>query len=183
MTRICLAHGAFGTPDDMAPWLEGLAARDLVVSPIALPRGRAERAVDAFAAQVPDEPRVVIGGHSMGGRAALLLAAGAGPSSGGTAARRHPVAGVVAMSFPLHPPRRPDPGLARAAHWPAVSLPVLLLSGDADPYARIDLLRDAVARLTDARLTVYPGLGHDLAAVREDALDRIARFAREVVTG
>jgi pimeloyl-ACP methyl ester carboxylesterase len=53
---------------------------------------------------------------------------------------------------------------------------VLLLSGEADPFARIELLRAAVPLLRQAELVTYPGLGHTLRPVLEDALDRTARF-------
>lgn len=177
MLQVWLGHGAWGSTASMAPWIDGIEARGLAAGAVTLPPGRAERAVSAFARQLPDQPGVVVGGHSMGGRVATLLAA-----VGGGQPRRHAVAGVVALSFPLHPPRRPDPTLARAAHWPAIGVPVLLLSGDADPYARIDLLRAAAGRLRFGRLVVYPGLGHDLTDVREDALDRIASFVRATAT-
>jgi pimeloyl-ACP methyl ester carboxylesterase len=55
---------------------------------------------------------------------------------------------------------------------------VLFLSGEADPFARIDLLRAAAKKLPDARLVTYPRLGHSLSRVLDDALDRIAEFAR-----
>jgi len=61
-----------------------------------------------------------------------------------------------------------------------ITCPVLLLSGEADPFARLDLLRSTVAQLADARLITYPRLGHSLRPVLDDALDRIAEFAREV---
>jgi pimeloyl-ACP methyl ester carboxylesterase len=64
----------------------------------------------------------------------------------------------------------------RTAHFPQVSCPVLLLSGDADPRARADLLRRAVERLPQATLHLYPGVGHGLRPVLPDALDRIAAF-------
>jgi hypothetical protein len=176
MARILLGHGAWGSPASMAPWVDGLAALGLEAAAVSLPRGRAERGIVPFAAQLPDGPGVIAGGHSLGGRVATLLAAG----GAAVPPRVYPLAGVVALSFPLHPPRRPDPSLARAAHWGGVHVPMLLLSGDADPYARIDLLREAAAQLPSAELVVYAGLGHDLASVREDALARIARFARAV---
>jgi uncharacterized protein len=184
MSRVMLGHGAWGSPASMAPWIDGLRLRGLDGGVVTLPPGAAGRAVPAFARQVPDEPDVVIGGHSMGGRVATLLAAAgpAGPDADGERPRQHALAGVVALSFPLHPPRRPDPALGRAVHWPAIEVPVLLLSGDADPYARIDLLRAASERLPSGRLVVYPGLGHDLTTVREDVLDRVAAFVREVAT-
>jgi len=172
MTQIWLGHGAWGSAASVAPWVDGLRGLGLDAHPVTLPRGRAERGIVPFAAQVPDVPGAIVGGHSLGGRVATLLAAGGSE----VAVREHALAGVVAISFPLHPPRLPDPTLARAAHFPLVTVPVLLLAGDADPYARLDLLRDAVALLPCAELVVYPNLGHDLAPVRDDVLARIGAF-------
>ena len=59
---------------------------------------------------------------------------------------------------------------------------VLLLSGEADPFARIDMLREAVGLLKSAELVTYPGIGHGLtrsATVFNDALDRVAALARQ----
>ena len=53
---------------------------------------------------------------------------------------------------------------------------MLLLSGDRDPFAKIDLLRREVRSLRNAELVIYPGLGHGLLPVREDAAARIAAF-------
>ena len=80
------------------------------------------------------------------------------------------------MSYPLHRPGEPAWD-ARSAHWPLIGVPVLLLSGESDPFARIDLLRTAVAeRLPHAELVTYPRLGHTLKPVLDDVLDRIAAF-------
>jgi uncharacterized protein len=183
MSRVLLGHGASGSPEAMAPWVEGLRALGVPADAVAVPRGRAERGILPFAEQVPDEPLAVVGGHSLGGRVATLLAAGVPPTRGTLPRRRHPIAGVVALSYPLHAPHQPDLTLARAVHFASIDVPVLLLSGDADPFARIDLLREAATRLPDGRLIVYPGLGHGLAPVREDALTRIAAFVRELGPG
>jgi pimeloyl-ACP methyl ester carboxylesterase len=64
----------------------------------------------------------------------------------------------------------------RTNHWPAIRCPVLLISGEADPFARIELLRAAVPLLRNAELVTYPKLGHTLKPVLDDALDRTARF-------
>ena len=64
-------------------------------------------------------------------------------------------------------------------HWPRITCPVLLLSGESDPFAEIGLLRRAVKRLPDASLVTYPGVGHGLGGVLEDALDRVASFVTE----
>jgi hypothetical protein len=55
---------------------------------------------------------------------------------------------------------------------------VLLLSGASDPFARLDLLRDAVGRLPSAELVTYPRLGHTLRPVLDDALDRVTAFVK-----
>jgi pimeloyl-ACP methyl ester carboxylesterase len=62
------------------------------------------------------------------------------------------------------------------AHWASIDCPVLLLSGEADPFARIELLRIAVQALPNAELVTYPRLGHTLRPVLDDALDRVAAF-------
>lgn len=59
-----------------------------------------------------------------------------------------------------------------------IACPVLLLSGEADPFARIGLLREAVTRLPDARLVTWPRLGHGLGPVLDEALDLVADFLR-----
>ena len=106
------------------------------------------------------------GGHSYGGRVASLAAAE--PDS--------PFAALVLFSYPLHPPGSPERTDARIAHWPSIRCPVLLLSGESDPFAKIDLLRAAVPRLANAELVTYPRLGHTLKPVMGDVLDRVAAF-------
>ena len=55
---------------------------------------------------------------------------------------------------------------------------MLFLSGESDPFARLPLLREAVARMPNAELITYPGIGHGLRRVLDDALDHVARFLR-----
>jgi predicted alpha/beta-hydrolase family hydrolase len=164
--RIFLGHGASGTAASMAPFVDGLRARGLDATAIDLPRRKAEEALPAFHAAVPLEADVVVGGHSFGGRVASLAAAEPGA----------PYAALVCFSYPLHPPGAPERTDARIAHWPAIACPVLLLSGESDPFARIDLLRAAVPRLPHGELVTYPRLGHTLKPVLDDVLDRVARF-------
>ncbi len=171
--EIVLAHGASGSAASMRPHVEGLRARGLDARAIDLPVRRAETAVDACAAAVgaPLADRV-IGGHSYGGRVASLLAARADPSP----------RGLVLLSYPLHRPGSPDREV-RTVHWTDLRCPVLFLSGESDPFARIDLLRAVVAeRLPDAELVSYPRCGHSLSPVLPDVLDRVAAFVRRVWT-
>lgn len=150
----------------MAPFVAGLRARGVDAVAIDPPRRKAEEAVPAFHAVVPAAGDVAVGGHSYGGRVASLAAAGPGA----------PYAGLVLFSYPLHPPGAPERTDARVSHWPAIRCPVLLLSGEADPFARIELLRTAVGLLEHAELVTYPRLGHTLKPVLDDALDRAAAF-------
>jgi predicted alpha/beta-hydrolase family hydrolase len=164
--RCYLGHGASGTAASMTPFVAGLQARGLTAQAIDLPKRKAEDAVPAFHLVVPTAADVVVGGHSYGGRVASLAAAE--PDA--------PYAGLVLFSYPLHPPGQPERTEARIAHWPAIRCPVLLLSGESDPFARIELLRTAVGLLPSAELVTYPRLGHTLKPVLEDVLDRTARF-------
>jgi predicted alpha/beta-hydrolase family hydrolase len=150
----------------MAPFVAGLRLRGIDAVAIDLPRRRAEDALPAFHKVVPSAADIAIGGHSYGGRVASLAAAE--PEA--------PYAGLVLFSYPLHPPGAPERTDARIAHWPAIRCPVLLLSGESDPFARVDLLRVVVARLANAELVTYPRLGHTLKPVLENALDRAAAF-------
>jgi predicted alpha/beta-hydrolase family hydrolase len=164
--RCYLGHGASGTAASMTPFVAGLQARGLTAQAIDLPKRKAEDAVPAFHLVVPTAADIVVGGHSYGGRVASLAAAE--PDA--------PYAGLVLFSYPLHPPGQPERTEARIAHWPAIRCPVLLLSGESDPFARIELLRTAVGLLPSAELVTYPRLGHTLKPVLEDVLDRTARF-------
>ena len=164
--HVYLGHGASGTSASMAPFVDGLRARGVHATAIDLPKRKAEDALAAFHLVVPSEPDVAVGGHSYGGRVASLAAAE--PDS--------PYAALVLFSYPLHPPGSPERTDARIAHWPDIRCPVLLLSGESDPFARIGLLRAAVPRLANAELVTYPRLGHTLKPVLDDALDRAAAF-------
>lgn len=186
--HVYLGHGASGTAASMAPHVDGLRRRGFAATAVELPKRRAEDAIEAFRSQIHDGTPIVIGGHSYGGRVASLLAAGV---TGGVAGRRQPVAStpgadgagpgedligaLVLFSYPLHRPGTPDLGV-RSEHFRTIRCPVLLLSGEADPFARIDLLRHAVRLLPEAELVTYPRLGHGLLPVLDDALDRMAAF-------
>ncbi|WP_229803823.1 alpha/beta family hydrolase [Litchfieldella qijiaojingensis] len=65
-----------------------------------------------------------LGGKSMGGRAASLLAA------------RDSAAGLVLCGYPFHPPGKPEK--TRLAHWPLLACPVLVMQGARDPFGGRD---------------------------------------------
>ena len=170
--KVWLGHGASGNAASMRPCVDGLQRRGIEAGAVDLPKRKAEDAVPAWRAAVPDGAGTVAGGHSYGGRvASLAAAAGAG------------YAGLVLFSFPLHPPGQPDRTDARIAHFPAIDCPVLFLSGESDPFARLALLREAVTRIPRASLVTYPRLGHTLQPVLDDVLDRVQAFVGSLEQG
>jgi predicted alpha/beta-hydrolase family hydrolase len=178
----------------MRPHVEGLRARGVDAHAIDLPKRRAEAAVPAYLGALaalpalPNGRRLVIGGHSYGGRVASLLVAGidlpgVGDPPTPSASRRAPVVdGLVCFSYPLHLPGQPEKGL-RTEHWPAVAVPTLILEGESDPFARIELLRGAVPLLPQGRLKTYPGLGHGLLPVLDEALDDLVAWLDDAGIG
>ena len=160
----------------MRSHVDGLEARGIAASAIDLPLRKAEAAVPVYRERTKglSDPtsRLIISGQSYGGRVASLLAA----------EDEAACAGLICFSYPLHRPGHPD-WQVRSAHWPSITVPVLLLSGESDPFARIDLLRLAIVeRLPQAQLATYPRTGHSLKSVLDDVLDRSAAFVRECET-
>lgn len=160
--KIVLGHGASGTAASMKPYVDGFKRRGLDATAIDLPKNNADRAVEVFMSQAGRD--VVGGGQSYGGRMASM------------AAVKADFAGLVLFSYPLHRPGFPDQ--LRTAHLSSIRCPVLFLSGDRDPFARIDLLKKWVKVVPRARLEVFPGQGHGLLAVLDQALDVAAEFVK-----
>ncbi|TNY36339.1 alpha/beta family hydrolase [Thermomonospora catenispora] len=174
---LALTHGSNGgvqAPDllavrDAALGLGGAVAR--VVQPFRLAGRRApgsaarqDRAwvevLDALRDRIGDLP-LVQGGRSNGARVACRTARSVG------------AVGVVALAFPLHPPRRPE--VSRAEELRAAGTEVLVVNGDRDPFG-IPAPTDGV------HVTVLPGERHDLsgdpAAVAAAVEPWLRRWAR-----
>lgn len=87
-------------------------------APVLIEAVRAEAASLASACD-----RVFLGGRSMGGRmCSMAVADGLVPSAGG----------LVLISYPLHPPGRPDK--QRGEHFPSIRVPCLFVSGTRDAF-------------------------------------------------
>jgi hypothetical protein len=118
--------------------------------------------------------RVFMGGHSYGGRQASVLLAEA-PSV---------AAGLLLLSYPLHPPRRPAE--LRTAHFPTLRVPALFVHGSRDPFGSLEEIE--AARLLIPAPTAVMAVdraGHDLRplcrpdaarAVSEDMAELVAAF-------
>jgi hypothetical protein len=107
--------------------------------------------------------RVWLGGHSYGGRQASMLAA------------ENPelVDGLLLLSYPLHPPKKPEQ--LRTAHFPKLETPVLFFHGSRDPFGSIEELRKAIALIpAETRLIVVEGAGHDLGRDHAAVASRVA---------
>ena len=146
----------------MRPYVKALQARKLTATAIDLPKSKAERAVPVFVDKVP--AGAIAGGHSYGGRVASMAAVEVG------------YAALILLSYPLHRPGHPED--LRTEHWAQIRCPVLLLSGESDPFARVDLLRASVRMLPKAELVTFPRVGHGLGPVIDAAMDRVAEFVR-----
>lgn len=115
--------------------------------------------------------RVSLGGQSYGGRQASMLLA------------EEPVAdGLLLLSYPLHPPGKPDQ--LRTEHLPRLRVPTLFVEGTRDPFASIEEItaaRKLIPANTD--LLIVEGAGHDLGfkgkAKREDLPAKVLRTFRQ----
>ena len=162
--KVVLGHGASGNAASMKPYVVGFKARGIDAMAVDLPRGGAERAVPVFIKASGRGREVVGGGQSFGGRVASMAAVEAN------------FGGLVLFSYPLHRPGFPDQ--LRTEHWPSIRCPVLFLSGDRDPFAQVKLLKKWLNVVPQARLEIFPGQGHGLLAVLDQALDIAAEFVR-----
>lgn len=123
-------------------------------------RGSAERDQEGLRAALAairreSSGRVFLGGHSYGGRQASLLAA----SEPGL------VESLLLLSYPLHPPHRPQE--LRTAHFPALQTPALFVHGKRDGFGSIGEMHAAL-KLIPARKELMPieDAGHELISSR-----------------
>lgn len=109
-----------------------LAGRRRPDAPAVLERTVRERA-DALAALLGTTTgALLLGGRSMGGRVCSQVVA-----------QGTPAAGLALVSYPLHPPGRPD--RLRLAHFPDLEVPCLFVSGTRDAFGTPDELEAATA--------------------------------------
>jgi predicted alpha/beta-hydrolase family hydrolase len=132
--------------------------------PVAVAHVRAEAARLAERLGVGTD-RLLLGGRSFGGRMCSMAVA-----------EGLPAAGLVLLSYPLHPPGKPE--RLRVEHFPAVHVPVLLVSGDRDPFGSPDELAEHVAAIPGpvTRVTL-PG-AHDLKGRDADVADAVADWVK-----
>jgi predicted alpha/beta-hydrolase family hydrolase len=108
----------------------------------------AERAA-ALAARAGVRPdRLALGGRSYGGRMCSMAAA-----------QGVPAAALVLLSYPLHPPGKPD--RLRTEHFSGITVPVLVVSGRGDPFGTPEEFDRELAAIPGPVTTVWLPGGHD----------------------
>ncbi len=141
-THVLLAHGAGAAMDTpfMTGFAQGLAARGFAVARFEFaymagrrhggskrPPPRAERLIEEYMQAIGalgSTGRLIIGGKSLGGRVASLIA------QDEFDAER--AAGLLCLGYPFHPPGRPEK--LRTAHLMNLTIPVLIAQGTRDPF-------------------------------------------------
>lgn len=137
---------------------------------------------ELLAGQAPPEQRLLIGGKSMGGRVASMIADELHATG--------MIAGLVCLGYPFHPPSKPDQ--LRTAHLEVMQCPALIVQGERDPFGT----REEVEAMTLSPALRFAWIGdgdHDFGprggsgftrkgnlAAAADAVDV---FARELASG
>lgn len=119
-------------------------------------RGGAERdqlglkaAVASLRRQTPG--RIFLGGHSYGGRQATML----------VATEPGIVDCLLLLSYPLHPPQRPDE--LRTAHFPRIQIPAFFVHGERDGFGTLPEMTAALKLIpAPTELLLVGGAGHEL---------------------
>jgi uncharacterized protein len=152
VTTFVFAHGAGGHRDDrgMLQLTKVLEAQGISVVRFNFPyREQGSKRPDPMPVlkasmrevigTVRDRP-LLMGGRSMGGRVATMLAADGFACDG-----------LLLFAYPLHPPG--EPGKLRSEHLAKIGVPVLCINGTRDPLCTPELMNGAVQGL--ARWTMH----------------------------
>jgi predicted alpha/beta-hydrolase family hydrolase len=165
VTTFVFAHGAGGHRDDrgMLQMTKVLEALGIAVVRFNFPyREQGSKRPDAMPALkarmreviggVRDKP-LLIGGRSMGGRVATMLAADGFACDG-----------LLVFAYPLHPPGQPEK--LRSEHLPRITAPVLCFNGTRDPFCTPELMSDAVAGLKTWTMHWLEGADHSFRVLK-----------------
>ncbi len=121
------------------------------------PMPRLKECITAVVSRVREEiepKKLIIGGRSMGGRAASMLAADGFECDG-----------LLLLAYPLHPPGKPDQ--LRDAHLPAIKVPVICFNGTRDPFCIPALMKAVLKDLkTDWKMHWVEGADHSFHVLK-----------------
>jgi uncharacterized protein len=106
--------------------------------------------------------RIFLGGHSYGARQSSMLCAG----------DTEVAAALLLLSYPLHPPRKPEQ--LRTQHFTDLRTPTLFVQGTRDPFGSITEIEQAIKSIPGkTKLLTVEGAGHDLGAKRQTQREQI----------
>ncbi|MGH8668688.1 MAG: alpha/beta hydrolase family protein [Burkholderiales bacterium] len=100
-----------------------------------------------------NQARLIIGGRSMGGRAASMLAA-----------EGFACDGLMLFAYPLHPAGKPD--RLRDAHLAQIGVPVLCFNGTRDALCTRELMETAVGKLPNWTMYWLEGADHSFRVLK-----------------
>lgn len=127
---------------------------------------------DAFAASLGTEPAsLLLGGRSMGGRMCSIAVA-----------EGQPAAGLVLISYPLHPPGKPD--RLRVDHFPKLQVPCLFVSGTRDPFGTPDEFEHHLAAIPGpVTMRWIEGGRHELKGADDQIVEAISAWLGSFTAG
>lgn len=186
------AHGAGGNMNDAAVRAASGALRDRGIGVVRFNFPYAERrqkrpdpmprliaCIDSVVTLVRDElapAPLIVGGRSMGGRAASMWTAAGGRCEG-----------LLLLAYPLHPPGKPEQ--LRVDHLPDITVPVLCVNGTCDAFCTPSLMQETLDGLgANWRMKWLEGADHGFHVLKrsgrtdtgilEEAADEIASWVR-----
>jgi predicted alpha/beta-hydrolase family hydrolase len=109
--------------------------------------------------------RIAIGGRSFGGRMCSLAAA-----------EGLPVAALVLVSYPLHPPGRPE--RLRTEHFGQLQIPCLFVSGRRDAFATPEELERETAAIPGPVTRHFVDGDHSLRKSEAEVADIVAEWVK-----
>jgi predicted alpha/beta-hydrolase family hydrolase len=112
--------------------------------------------IAAAAGKARNGRRLFIGGRSMGGRAASMLAADGFACDG-----------LLLFAYPLHPAGQAEK--LRDAHLARIAVPVLCFNGTRDALCTRELMDAAVGRLPNWRMCWLEGADHSFRVLKSSA--------------
>lgn len=135
-------------------------------APVAIAHLRAQAAELVQAAGV-DAGRLVLGGRSYGGRMCSMAVA-----------QGLPAAGLVLLSYPLHPPGKPH--TLRVDHFPQIAVPVLMISGQQDPFGSPNEFDAHIGAISAPVMQVWLPGGHDPRGADPTIADTVRRWIADL---
>ena len=126
-------------------------------------------AATEFVQRVGVKPQsLVLGGRSMGGRICSMAVA-----------EGLPAAGLVLISYPLHPPGKPDK--LRIDHFPKIDVPCLFVSGTRDAFGTPEELTEHIKAIGGpATFVGIEGAGHDLKGKTDEVIAVATQWLKTV---